>query len=149
MFIAELAPTDLLRRSTPTPLHRDVRIEGSTVRVETNSAAVLERMQAALEGQEETPSGQPEFLWRLVVEPDSGSGIDWHPLTAFSDGELFLANIGQRNFIAVDLKARQTIAFVEERFANDEQLFERLFLATLLRTTKPCLRSPNPPLTDL
>ena len=135
MLPVELAPTDLLRRSTPTPFQRDVRVEGRTVRVETNSAAVLERMHGAFDVQKETPSGQPEFLWKLVVEPDSDSSIVSSSLTAFSDQGLSLANIDQRNFIAVDLREREAIAFLEERFVEDEAAFERLFLATLVKMT--------------
>jgi hypothetical protein len=103
--------------------------------VETNSAAVLERMHGAFDVQKETPSGQPEFLWKLVVEPDSDSSIVSSSLTAFSDQGLSLANIDQRNFIAVDLREREAIAFLEERFVEDEAAFERLFLATLVKMT--------------
>jgi len=147
MLPVELAPTDLLRRSTPTPFHRDVGVEGRTVRVETNSAAVLDGMHGVFDVPKETPPGQPEFLWKLVVEPDNDSSIAWPPLTAFSDEGLSLANIDQRNFIAVDLKAREAIAFLEERFVKDEGAFERLFLATLVKMT--AAREIAASLTDL
>jgi len=145
MVPVDLAPTDLLRRSTPIPLQRDVRVKGRTVRVETNSAAVIERVLAAFEGLKGTPSGQPDFLWRLVVEPDGDSNIGRPSMAVFSEDGLSLANIGQRNFIAVDMKAREAVAFLEERFARDKRVFERLFLATLVRMTAATLRSQTSP----
>jgi hypothetical protein len=135
-----LKSTDLLRRSTPTPLSADLGVMGQGVRLETNSAAALERMRNALAGFGGDQSAGSKFLWRLIVEPDTGCEAIWPAMAALSDQELYLVNIGQYSFIAVDLKVREAVIFLEERFMNDELTFENEFLATLVKLTAPALR---------
>lgn len=135
-----LKSTDLLRRSTPTPLSADLCVMGRGVRLETNSAPALERMRNALAGSTRGQSAGSEFLWRLIVEPDTGCESAWPEMPALSDQELYLVNIGQYSFIAVDLKVREAVIFLEERFMNDGLTFEHEFLPTLVKLTAPALR---------
>lgn len=132
--------TDLLRRSTPTPLSIDLCVLGQRVRLETNSATALERMRNALAEDGGDQSAGSEFLWRLIVEPDTGCESAWPEMPAFSDQGLSLVNSGQYSFIALDLKAREAVIFLEERSMNDELKFEHEFLATLVKLTAPALR---------
>jgi hypothetical protein len=113
---------------------------GRAVRLETNSAALLERIRYALEVYGGAArSTRSDFLWRLVTEPDAAFEGQWPEMVAFSDAGLSLVNIGQRSFIAADLDAREVVSFLEERFTKDELGFERLFLAALVTSTAPAL----------
>lgn len=110
------------------------------MRLETNSATALERMRNALAEDGGDQSAGSEFLWRLIVEPDTGCESAWPEMPAFSDQGLSLVNSGQYSFIALDLKAREAVIFLEERSMNDELKFEHEFLATLVKLTAPALR---------
>jgi hypothetical protein len=152
-----LQPTDLLRRSTPTPLSLDLSVLGHAVRFETNSALALELMRAAggtatlgsarriiaaepaQAGVPVPPHEVPEFLWRLIVEPNLDAVTAWTEIAAVSDTSLAWANIGQHSFITVDLRAREAIIFLEERFVTDQLRFEKFILPALVKMTEPGL----------
>jgi len=112
---------------------------GRTVRLQTNSAAVLERARSILARYGGISSGACDFLWRLVSEASAGGEAPFPEMAALSDGGLSFVNVGQRTFIAVDLEARAAVSFLEERLAIDEWGFERLFLAALVTLTAPAL----------
>ena len=131
---------DLLRRSTPTPLVADLCIMGRAVHLETNSTKLLECLRRELESYGGDRAVRPDFLWRLVSEPDAtGFEASWPEGAGFSDAGLSLVNFGQRSFIAVDLEAREAVGFLEERFTEDEPRLVRLFLTTLITLTAPAL----------
>ena len=129
------SPTDLLRRSTPTPLRADLRVLRYAVRLETNSGAALERAEKAFPGECGAQSGGYEFLWRLVIEPDAGHQTERPAMAGFTDRGLTLVNLGQYSFIAVDLTAREAVIFLEERFLRDELWFTRQLLPALVKLT--------------
>jgi hypothetical protein len=130
---------DPLRRFTTTPLTADLQVMGRTVRLETNSATVLERMVRLLEPYQGSPSASSGVLWRIVGEADSGVKPPWPEMTAFSDDGLRYVNLGQRGFFAVDLEAREAIAFLSEELARDEVGFNSVFVATLFDLTAGAL----------
>lgn len=131
---------DPLSRSTPTPFAAYVCIRGRAVRLETNSSALLERLRLEFKGYGDERPDAPDFIWRLVTEPNAaGSGERWPKTEWLSDAGLSLVNFGQRSFIAVDLEAREAIGFLEERFTDGEPRFIRLFLGTLITLTRPAL----------
>ena len=138
-----LQPTDLLRRSTPTPLSADLWVKSRAVRLETNSLRVLDCARAAFANDDTSRPGRPEFLWRVVVEADRGAEATPPPTGLVSDYGLSFVSMGQYSFIAVDLRAREAMVFLEERVAKDELRFERLFLSTLVKLTGPALKSPT------
>lgn len=115
------APTrpDLLRRFSSTPRAADLRLMGRTVRIETNDDAVLELAWKFFERYQHGKAGAPEFTWRLVSEPDPKAQSTVVHVSAFSDPGLQYANIGQGNFLAVDLDRREAIGFLSESFFQD------------------------------
>ncbi len=134
------APDDLLRRFTPTPLVADLRVMDRTIRLETNSPTILEHTRRALECYGGTPSGQPEFLWKLVSEADPELKPPWPEITAFSHEGLYLVNVGQRSFLAIDLEAKEAVGFLSEALSKDELGFSRPFLAMLFSITAEALQ---------
>lgn len=137
---------DPLCRFTATPLTTDLQAMGRTVRLETNSATVLARMVGLFERYGRAPVTprkpvrRPDFLWRIVGETNSDLKPPWPKMTAFSDDGLRYVNFGQRNFLAVDLEAREAVAFLSEELANDELGFSSIFASTLFDLTAPAMK---------
>lgn len=134
-----LPSPDLLRRFTPTPLTADLCVMERTIRLETNSPVILEQTRRALTRYAQARSERPEFLWRVVSEPDTNSQQFWPEMPAFSDRGLSFINIGQRGFLAVDSEAREAAAFLPEDLIRDELGFKLPFLAMLFSLTAPAL----------
>jgi hypothetical protein len=128
---------DLLRRFTPTPYVVDLLIMAKTVRLESNSLTVVESALEFFARHQGRPLGDPEFFWRIVSqEDDSQTDQAGVALSAFSDHGLRFVNIGQRNFLAVDLEACEGIGFVAERLVESEpKLNCRPFFDTLFCMT--------------
>ena len=108
---------------------------GRTVRLETNSLTLLEHMVKLFACYSTTPHKSPEFLWRLVVEPNSRCKPPWPRRSTFSDEGTRFAQFGQRNFLAVDLDAREAIGFVSEGLFEDAHGFTSPFVDTLFYMT--------------
>ena len=111
---------DLLRRFMPTPHSVNLLVMARTVRLESNSPALIESALEFFSRHQGPPPGDPEFLWRIVSEQDSQIEYAGVPLSAFSDGGLRFANLGRGGFLAVDLEAREGIGFVGERLVESE-----------------------------
>ena len=124
---------DLLRRFTPTPYSVDLLVMARTVRLESNSPTVVESGLEFFSRHQGSPTSNPEFLWRIVSEQDSQIEYAGVALSAFSDGGLRFANLGQGSLLAGDLEAREGIGFVAERFVESEpklhcrSIFDTLF----------------------
>jgi len=91
-----------------------------TVRLETNSEAVLELALKFFERHRHGRVGQPEFLWRIVCESDPHVPSTAVHLSAFSDLGLRYVNMGQRGFLAVDLERREAAGFFADQFLEGE-----------------------------
>jgi len=117
---AVTARQDLLRRFTPTPHTTDLRLMQRTVRLETNSRAVLALTLKFFERYQDGSAGQPEFLWRIVCESDPRVQSTAVQLSAFSDMGLRYVNIGQRGFLTVELENRVAMGSLADLFAEDE-----------------------------
>ncbi len=109
------------------------------MRLETNSVAVSDYLARLFEPYPGPLSSQPEFLWRIVIETQAGLKPPWPGMRAFSGQSLRYVNLGQRSFFAVDLEAREAIAFLPEELAKDEPGFSSVFLATLFDMTAGAL----------
>ena len=132
---------DPLRRFTRTPYAMNLQLMQRTVRIETNSQAVLELAHRFFERHQHGNPGEPEFVWRLVSEPDSGVNSTAVHLSAFSDLGVRFVNIGQRGFIAVDVENRKAIGFLGELFFEaDARLRHRPPLDILFCMTAASLR---------
>jgi hypothetical protein len=121
---AETARLDLLHRFTPTPHVTDLLLMQRTVRLETNNEAVLALVLKFFERHQHERTGQPEFVWRIVCEPDPKVESTGVPLAAFSDPGLRYVNVGQRGFLSVDLDRREATGFLSELFFRDEPRFK-------------------------
>jgi len=128
---------DLLRRFTPTPHSVDLLVMARTVRLESNSRTVIESAMDFFARHQGSSLGDPEFRWRIVTEEDSQIEDAGVALSAFSDGGLRFANLGQRSFLAVDLEAREGIGFIAERLVESEptlhcrSIFDTLFCMSI------------------
>ncbi len=126
---------DPLRRFTPTPLAANLPLMARTIRLETNSATVLGQTRRLLARYAGQAPVEPKFLWRIVSEADPTVTPPWPEVSAFSDHGLRYVSFGHRSFLAVDLEAREAVAFLAEGLARDQAGFstpflERLFLLT-------------------
>jgi len=130
---------DPLRRLTPTPFISDLCVMGRRVRLESSSAKLLAEFTALFEPAADPSSTPPDFLWRIVGEAESGSNPPWPKMTAFSEEGLRYVNLGQRGFFAIDLDAREAVAFLSEGWASDSVGFSSVFAATLFDMTAPAL----------
>ena len=110
---------DLLRRFTSTPHAADLRLMRRTVRLETNDKAVLDLAARFFNRHHPGESGQPEFLWRLICEPDPRVKSAAVQLSAFSDEGLRYVNIDQRAFLAVDLRRQEAAGFLADVLVKD------------------------------
>ena len=114
---------DLLRRFAPTPHAADLQLMQRTVRLETNSKAVLELARRFFERHQHGTAGKPDFLWRIICEPDPQVQSTDVPLSAFSDLGLRYVNIGERGFLAVDFESREAAAYLSDRFVKGDMRF--------------------------
>lgn len=90
-----------------------------TVRLETNDKAVLDLAAKFFNRHHQGKSGQPEFLWRLICEPNSRLKSAAVQLSAFSDAGLRYVNIDQRAFLAVDLRRQEAAGFLADVLIKD------------------------------
>ena len=130
---------DPLRRLTATPLVADLCIMGRTIRLQSNSEAIFARITTLFPCSLGQLVNQPDFIWRLVGEKNAGEGRSWPEMAAFSDHGLRYVNLGRKSFFAVDLNAREAIAFLSEAWAGDAAGFSSVFTATLFDLTASAL----------
>jgi len=124
-----------MRRFAPCPHVAHLPAAGRTVRLETNSLKLLEHMVELFACYPTTPHQSPEFLWRLVVESGSSCKPPWPRRSTFSEEGTRFAQLGQRNFLAVDLDAREATGFVSEGLFEDAHGFTSPFIDTLFYMT--------------
>ena len=137
---AEAPPCDPLRRFRATSLSFDVALMGKSIRIETDSPIILNHAARTFSRFEQTRNGPPpQFLWRIVSEPCGEPHVSWPPLTAFSDHTMRYINIGQRSFVAIDLRASEAVGILPDSFARDEAGFSSVFLASMFYLTAPAL----------
>lgn len=116
---------------------------GHSIRLETNSAVILERACDTFAKYDRIRVERPEFMWRVVSEPDQNFDLLWPEMTAFSDEGLSFVNIGARSFLAVDRSSREAVGFLPEEMTQDPLGFMRRFFAMLFSLTAPAL-GPTP-----
>jgi hypothetical protein len=126
---------DPLRRLTPTPYTAALPVMGRSVRLETNSPRILEHMVQLFAQYPGSPDGKTCFTWRIVSQSDVRMSPPWPKRSTFSDHGIRFAEFGQRNFLAVDIEAREAIAFVSEGLIEDAPGFTSPFIDTLFYMT--------------
>jgi hypothetical protein len=122
---------DPMRRWVVTSHRSSLLAMGRTLRVETNHAELLMHLADLFGRYSEYSCGSPEFVWRIVVESDTPCRPPWPWRSTFSDEGIRFAQFGQRNFIAVDIDAREAVAFVSKGLFDDAQGFSSPFIDTL------------------
>jgi hypothetical protein len=137
---AEGARLDPLRRLLPTSLAADLPTMGRTIRLETNSPLILDRTQRLFARYAKQGTGSSEFRWRIVCESSSGMRPPWPEVLGFSDSGLRFVSFGQRNFLAIDLLAKEAIGYIAHELLADEAGFVSPFLNTLFSLTAGALR---------
>jgi hypothetical protein len=130
---------DPLRRFTPTPYIVDLRVMGHSLRLETNSRRILGHAVELFAAYPGAHSQGPEFLWRIVSQSHPQMRPPWPKRSAFSDDGLRFAEFGQKNFLTVDLNAREGVAFLAEGLAEDELGLTSPFLDNLFCMTAASL----------
>ena len=90
-----------------------------TVRLETNDPTLLDLAAKFFNRHRQGNSGPPEFLWRLICEPDPRVKSAAVQLSAFSDGGLRYVNIDQRAFLAVDVGRHEAAGFLSDLLVKD------------------------------
>jgi len=126
---------DPLRRFTATPYKADLPVMGRTIRLETNSRHILEHATKLFAPYPGSPDGHPEFLWRIVSQSHPQMNPPWPKRSAFSHQGLRFAEFGQRNFLAVDLEAREGIGYLAEGLAEDDLGLTWPFIDTIFYLT--------------
>jgi hypothetical protein len=114
---------DLLRRFTPSTYAMELGAMQRTVRVETNDQEMLALALKFFERHQHGRLKAPEFVWRIMVEPEAKLDSTEVQLSAFSDGGLRYVNIGQTSFLAVDLHKREAKAFLDPAFVQADARF--------------------------
>jgi hypothetical protein len=132
--------SDPLRRLTLTPHVADLPVMGRTIRLETNSPTVLKRTLQLFERYRGSSMGIPDFLWKIVSESNPQMRPPWPQISAFSGDGLRFVNIGQRSFLAIDLEAREAVAYLAEGLVADGAGFACPFIDTLFCMTAGALR---------
>jgi hypothetical protein len=136
---AETHCEDPLRRFRATPLACEVSLMGRSIRIETNSPAVLKQVERLMNGPASPAGTHSQFLWKIVAEREEGVAVSWPAMTAFSGSDVRYINLGQRSFIAVDLGARRAVGVLPEYLVSDEPGFSSVFLARMFYLTIPAL----------
>lgn len=129
------AKHDPMRRLISTPHHSCLCAMGRTLRVETNSSKLLRHLSDLFAHYSAASQESAGFLWRIVVESDVPSSPPWPWRSTFSDEGIRFAQFGQRNFLAVDIDAREAVCFVSEGLFDDAQGFSSPFIDTLFYMT--------------
>ena len=127
--------SDPLRRFTETPLTTSLPIMGRMIRLETNSAKVLNHAADLFSDYRRSEGVSPDFLWRIVTQPGLREDTTWPKRSAYSDSGLRFAEYGQTNFVAVDLDSREGVAYLEEGLAEDELGLTSPFLDNMFSWT--------------
>jgi hypothetical protein len=83
--------------------------------------------------------GRADFTWKIVRQADRAIDPPWPERNAFSDDALRFAQFGQRTFIAVDIEAREAIAFIADGLVADKVGFTSPFLDNLFCMTASSL----------
>jgi hypothetical protein len=131
---ASRARVDPMRRFVPVPYSAILPVMGSSVRLETNSSKLLSHMVEVFAQYEGEPT-EPTFRWRIIVDSDAEGRPPWPWRSTFSGDGLRFAQFGQKSFLAVDLAAREAVAFVAEGLLEDGPGFTSPFIDTLFYMT--------------
>lgn len=124
-----------MRRLVLTQYNAVLPVMGRLVHLETNSSKLLESLVELFARYPAVPNRSADFMWRIVVDSSVTCRPPWPRRSTFSDEGIRYAQFGQRNFVAVDIDAREAIAFVSEGLFEDGLGFTSPFMDTLFCLT--------------
>ena len=133
------ASTDPLGRFRSMKHTVNLPVMGRTIRVETDSADLFQRIAKLLSVYPPTNERNPDFRWRIVHQTSTAASCDSFRRLAFSDPGLRFIQIGQRTFSIVDLESRLAVASVTDEMINDDLRFTVSFLDSLFCITASSL----------
>lgn len=109
---------------------------GVGVRVETNSAEILEACQASFGpcGPPRRGKRSPGFLIRLLVDSSFTEAPPWPEAVFRGHGDLFYICVGRQNTAVTDLKLRLSVGFISPAMVQDSAELRRTFLECLAFT---------------
>jgi hypothetical protein len=112
---------------------------GKCIRFATNAAELLEYVKELMSIYPTALGAQPQFQWKLMVEPRDSRSSGSLTRFAFSEPGFRYASFGQRNFLVLDLTTRQGIGYVGDDIARDRQGMLFRILDTLFCLTAASL----------
>ncbi|MFZ4663752.1 MAG: hypothetical protein ACOYNY_42520 [Caldilineaceae bacterium] len=137
-------PPGALRRTASLPHHQPTRQQlftfmGEQIRVQTNSAAVLEAARLAFDrfppapATDVPPTGAPPLVIDLFVEPPKDPAADLPssalPQPVFhTKGHLFHLNVGLANSLLVDMQTGYSVGFLTPAVVQDLSFIRNVFL---------------------
>ncbi len=123
---------DLVKRFTSTPREAVFSLNGSLVRVASNSQMVLNRLQSEYAAPEADSQHDSIMNWRIVVEEQADVPDGEFIYHTFAHNGLSFIRIANESFLAADRKTRCGISFVTANLVEKDDLFRRYFLPALV-----------------
>ena len=136
--MAQPRQDDPLRRRTLTPHTAALPVMGRMICLKTNSLDIVHHM-VQLFSIYSSANRSPDFTWKVVSQADVAIDPPWPERHAFSDDQLRFVQFGQRTFIAVDVAAREAVAFIADGLVADKVGFTSPFLDNLFCITASSL----------
>lgn len=123
---------DLVKRFSPTPQEAEFLLNGSLLRVESNSQAALHRLQSESAATKADTQHDPIMNWRIVVEAQADASDCELIHHAFAYNGLSFVRIANDSFLAVDHKTGCGVSFITANFVEQDHLFNRYFLPAFI-----------------
>lgn len=123
---------DLVKRFTSTPREVVFSLNGSLLRVASNSQMVLNRLQSESAAPEADSQHDPIMNWRIVVEEHANASDDEFIHHAFAYSGLSFIRITNQGFLSIDRKTRCGISFVTANLVEKDHLFRQYFLPAFI-----------------
>jgi hypothetical protein len=124
---------DPLMRFSPIPHTANVSLWGMTVRIETNSEVLIDRLRSLGVLPSAQDTADPACILKIVIEQDKPNlSVADRLITSYvGDDQLAVFSFGQDGFLASDRGSGLGISFISERLVRDEELFAAHFVPSL------------------
>jgi hypothetical protein len=136
---------DLIKRFTQTPLQSMLALFGANIRLETNCQVLADWLWRALTPGTASVLDAPDFVLRVVAEPEDDLAIETATVHRLSHEGLSFISLGRQSFLACDRQTRHGICFISWNLATDEKRFSQSFLPALILLLEPCLKHARKP----
>lgn len=123
---------DLVKRFSATPLAAVFPLNGSLLRVSSNSPLLLDRLRLESSASDQNSRHASVIDWRIVVESAGATPDGEFIRHAFSHDGLSFSRISQASFLAGDRRAGWGVSFITTSLVDEEPLFHRYFLPAFI-----------------